>query len=60
MIKSEYMLGCNYWDSASGTEMWKNWQPDVVEKDLAALEECGVKHMRVFPLWRDFQPLRKL
>ena len=60
MIKSEYMLGCNYWDSASGTEMWKNWQPDVVEKDLEALEGCGVKHMRVFPLWRDFQPLRKL
>lgn len=59
-MSEKYMLGCNYWDSASGTDMWKNWNPDVVEKDLAALEECGVKYLRVFPNWRDFQPIRKL
>lgn len=56
----DFMLGCNYWDSASGTEMWKKWQPDVVKDDLEALEKCGVKYLRVFPLWRDFQPIKKL
>lgn len=57
---AEFMIGCNYWDSASGTDMWKNWDEDVVEKDLTALEQCGVKYLRVFPNWRDFQPVAKL
>ena len=57
---AEFMIGVNYWDSASGTDMWKNWNEDVVEKDLAALEKCGVKYLRVFPNWRDFQPVAKL
>lgn len=57
---AEFMIGVNYWDSASGTDMWKNWNEDVVEKDLAALEKCGVKYLRVFPNWRDFQPVKKL
>ncbi len=57
---NEFLIGCNYWDSASGTDMWKNWDEDVIEKDLAALEKCGVKCLRVFPNWRDFQPVAKL
>lgn len=57
---AEFMIGCNYWDSASGTDMWKNWDESVVEQDLAALEKCGVKYLRVFPNWRDFQPVSKL
>lgn len=57
---AEFMIGVNYWDSTSGTDMWKNWNEDVVEKDLAALEKCGVKYLRVFPNWRDFQPVAKL
>lgn len=56
----KYMIGCNYWDSASGTDMWKYWNADVVRKDLESLSKCGVKYLRVFPLWRDFQPIRKL
>ncbi len=56
----EFMIGCNYWDSASGTDMWKNWQPKVINDDLQALSECGVKYLRIFPIWRDFQPVKKL
>ncbi len=56
----KFMIGCNYWDSASGTDMWKNWNPDAIEKDLTALESCGVRVLRVFPNWRDFQPVKKL
>ena len=55
-----FMIGCNYWDSKSGTDMWKNWDEAAVREDLAALAKCGVKYLRVFPLWRDFQPVRKL
>lgn len=57
---AEFMIGVNYWDSASGTDMWKKWDEETVEKDLSALEKCGVKYLRVFPNWRDFQPVAKL
>ena len=56
----EFMIGCNYWDSKHGTDMWRFYDHDVVEADLAALEKAGVKYMRVFPNWRDFQPILSL
>lgn len=54
---NEFILGCNYWASDSGTEMWRNWSEDTVRKDFAQLSENGVKYLRVFPVWRDFQPV---
>lgn len=59
-VMASFMLGCNYWDSKSGTDMWKNWDENVIREDLSILETCGVGHLRVFPLWRDFQPVKKL
>lgn len=56
----KFRIGCNYWDSASGTDMWRKWAPDVIEKDLDALAACGVDTLRVFPNWREFQPVKKL
>ncbi len=55
----DFLLGCNYWDSASGTDMWRNWNEEVVKADLEALAKIGVRHLRVFPNWRDFQPVDK-
>ncbi|MBL4576379.1 MAG: hypothetical protein JKY51_09850, partial [Opitutaceae bacterium] len=49
-------LGCNYWASHSGTNMWKNWQPEVIQKDFELLVENGISVIRIFPLWPDFQP----
>jgi endo-1,4-beta-mannosidase len=57
---ANFLLGVNYWDSVSGTDMWKNWSEEVVYNDLKALSENGVRHLRVFPNWRDFQPVKKL
>ena len=56
-INMEYMIGCNYWDSKSGTEMWLNWDEKSVDKDLTELEKYGTEYLRVFPNWRDFQPV---
>lgn len=55
-----FMIGCNYWDSRSGTEMWVNWDAQTVRKDLEALSRYGVEYLRVFPNWRDFQPLHAM
>ena len=53
----DFILGCNYWASNAGTEMWKNFDKKVIEKDIEILSKHGVQYMRVFPNWRDFQPV---
>lgn len=55
----KFMLGVNYWDSRSGTDMWRNYDASVIREDVRALAEYGVKYMRVFPNWRDFQPVEE-
>lgn len=55
-----FLLGCNYWASNAGCEMWNQWDESVVQKDLALLAGHGVSCMRVFPNWRDFQPVEAL
>lgn len=57
MKQNRFMIGCNYWDSVHGTDMWRYYDPAVIEGDLKALSENGVRVMRVFPNWRDFQPI---
>ena len=37
--------------------MWKNWDEEQVERDMQDLPEYGVKYLRVFPNWKDFQPV---
>ena len=56
----EFVLGCNYWASHGGTAMWSDWRPEVVEEDLKLLRAQGLRLLRVFPLWSDFQPLTLL
>ncbi len=53
----EFLIGCNYWASHAGTEMWANWDPDRIDKDFAILKENNVNALRVFINWRDFQPV---
>ncbi len=55
-----YYIGVNYWDSVSGTDMWVRFDESAVDKDLAALRESGVDTLRIFPNWRDFQPVTTL
>jgi len=56
-MKNNFMVGVNYWASHAGTDMWINWDADTVRKDLAVLRQQGVRVLRVFPNWRDFQPV---
>ena len=53
----EFFVGCNYWSKNAGMYMWREWRPDVVEREIGELAKNGVEVMRVFPLWSDFQPL---
>lgn len=53
----DFQLGCNYWASHAGIYMWRNWDKQVVKQDMQRLHKSGVRVLRVFPLWSDFQPL---
>ena len=55
---NNFLLGVNYWASNAGTEMWRQFDEKTIEKDLKILSENGVRDMRVFPNWRDFQPVK--
>ena len=52
-----FKLGCNYWASNAGTEMWQNFDAEIIEKDIKILSEHGAEYLRAFPNWRDFQPV---
>jgi len=52
-----YLTGCNYWASHAGPEMWANWDEETVRNDLEKLAKHHIHTLRVFPNWRDFQPL---
>jgi len=53
----KFFLGCNYWASNAGTNMWRDWRPDVIEADFRQISESGMQVIRVFPIWPDFQPI---
>lgn len=51
------LTGCNYWASHAAIDMWLDWRPDIVAADLDKLVTLGFRIVRIFPVWRDFQPL---
>lgn len=53
-----FLIGCNYWASESGCEMWRRFNPQTIEDDFKLLSDNGIKTVRVFPVWRDFQPIK--
>lgn len=55
--KGRFFLGCNYWASHAGTNMWCDWKYAEVEQDFRQISEAGMQVIRVFPLWPDFQPI---
>ena len=53
----KFMLGVNYWGREWGTEMWRHYDGGSIREELKTLADYGVRCMRVFPNWRDFQPI---
>ncbi len=51
-----FWIGCNYWASDGGCNMWHKWNEQTVREDLALLADAGTNCLRVFPVWSDFQP----
>jgi ABC-type transporter Mla maintaining outer membrane lipid asymmetry ATPase subunit MlaF len=41
-IIMDFILGCNYWASNAGTEMWTNWDENAVRKDIKTLQTTTI------------------
>ncbi len=53
----KFLIGANYWSSHAGTAMWSDWRPDIIEQDFKKLSGEGIKTLRIFPIWSEFQPI---
>ena len=56
----KFVLGLNYWANDNATNMWRDFDEKSIEKDLQLIASYGIKLLRVFPLWNDFQPINCL
>ncbi|MFF3950176.1 glycosyl hydrolase [Streptomyces sp. NPDC001902] len=53
-------FGANYTPSQGWFHHWLDFDLDAVRRDLDAIADLGLDHVRVFPLWPVFQPNRSL
>jgi len=49
-------LGANFWSRAGGPLMWRNYDPAVIDEELATLAGHGLTMTRSFFYWPDFMP----
>ena len=54
----KFEIGVNYWESQHAIEMWKKWSPEIIDRDFEVLSAHGLKLVRCFPMWEDFQPIK--
>lgn len=59
-MNDTFLLGCNYWASSAGTDMWRRWDADCIDTDIEALSRCGVEVLRVFWYCQALDLLTKL
>jgi len=59
-ISNHFFTGINYWGSKDAINMWENFDAEAIEKDFRVLTDYGITHLRIFPLWPVFQPLKAL
>jgi len=50
-----FLIGLNYWSKGGGPLMWRFFNEEVVDKELAQIRELGVDVIRAFVYWPDFQ-----
>jgi hypothetical protein len=55
-MRPEPVLGCVYVPSDAGFAMWSRWSRSRIERDLARIRAEGFGAVRVFVIWRDFEP----
>ena len=53
---TDFTLGINYWPRRKAMYWWSNFDEGEVREEFAVIKEVGLKVVRLFLLWDDFQP----
>jgi len=54
-MSEEFLLGVNYWPARKFVRMWSQFDAREIDRDFAALEHLGLRLVRLFLFWPDFQ-----
>jgi endo-1,4-beta-mannosidase len=55
-VPDEFILGVNYWPRKKAMYWWKDFDRAEVEAEFAEIAALGLRVVRIFLLWEDFQP----
>lgn len=58
-MNEEFIIGINYWPINTGINFWKSFDKGVIFEDFSKIKEIGLKVIRIFLIWEDFQPSHK-
>jgi endo-1,4-beta-mannosidase len=56
MDMTDFTLGVNYWPRRKAMYWWDNFDHGEVREEFSIIHEIGLKVVRIFLLWDDFQP----
>ncbi len=59
-IFNKFHLGVNYWPRHRGVNMWTDWHPEEIDSEFAEIAGAGMDTVRVFLVWKEFQPIREV
>ncbi len=51
-----FILGVNYWTRRKAMYWWSDFDAAEVREEFAVIRELGMKVVRIFLLWDDWQP----
>jgi endo-1,4-beta-mannosidase len=51
-----FTLGVNYWPRRKAMYWWSDFDAGEVREEFALIQELGLRMVRIFLLWDDFQP----
>jgi len=55
-LSQPFLLGVNYWPRRKAMYWWSNFDAGEVREEFAIIHDLGLKVVRLFLLWDDFQP----
>jgi endo-1,4-beta-mannosidase len=55
-VSDPFTLGVNYWPRRKAMYWWSNFDAGEVREEFGIIREIGLKMVRIFLLWDDFQP----
>jgi len=55
-LATPFNLGVNYWPRKKALYWWSRFDPAEVADELALIRSLGIRLVRIFLLWEDFQP----